>query len=353
MPLSDFKFDLPKEKIAKYPANNRDESRMMVLHRSTGDIEHLMFKDVLSFFDEHDVFVFNDTKVFPARLYGKKEKTWDTIEVFLLRELNEEQHLWDVQVEPARKIRIGNKLYFGEDQSLVAEVIDNTTSRGRTLRFFYDGEHDEFLRSLYALGEAPLPEYFRELDRPTEPEDLERFQTIFARHEGAVTAPSTGLHFSRQMMKRLEIKGIELAFLTLHCGVETFHNPEVEDLFKHKMGSEPLFVGPECCSIVNRAKDNGHRIVAVGNTVQRALETCVDPNHHIKEYDGWTSRFIFPPYEFQVADAMLSNFQLPHSTPLMLTSAFGKQEHVKRAYEVALKENYRFGVYGDLMLIID
>lgn len=350
MKLSQFKFKLPEEKIAKYPAPHRDECRMMVLHRKTGEIEHHMFKEILNMFDEHDVFVFNDTKVFPARLYGNKEKTGARIEVFLLRELNQELRLWDVLVDPARKIRIGNKLYFGEDNSIVAEVIDNTTSRGRTLRFLYDGDHDEFKRQLYALGEAPIPRF---IGRESEPEDLERFQCIFARQEGAVTAPTAGLHFSRELMKRMEIKGIDFAFLTMHCGLGNFRTTDVEDLTKHKMDSEEMHVDATCCQIVNRAKDNEHKIVAVGTTVQRALEACVGTDKRIKEFEGWTNKFIFPPYEFSVADAMLSNFHLPYSTLLMLTSAFGGYEQTMAAYDVALKEDYQFGPYGDVMLIVD
>ena len=325
MKLSQFKFKLPPELIAEYPAEHRDECRMLVLHRKTGEIEHREFKDFLEYFDDQDVFVFNDTKVFPARLYGSKEKTGARIEVFLLRELNREQRFWDVLVDPARKIRIGNKLYFGEDNSIVAEVIDNTTSRGRTLRFLYDGE----------------------------PEDLERFQCIFARHEGAVTAPTAGMHFSKSMLKRMEIKGIESAFITLHCGLGGFNQTDVEDLTKHKMTSEEMHVNAECCEIVNRAKEAGHKICAVGTTVQRALETCVSTEGRIKEYEGWTSKFIFPPHDFSVADAMFSNFQMPLSTLLMLTAAFGGYEQVMHAYEVAIEEKYRFGVFGDVMLIVD
>lgn len=317
MKLSQFKFKLPQDKIAQYPAPHRDECRMMVLHRKTGEIEHRMFKDLLTYFDENDLFVFNDTKVFPARLYGNKEKTGACIEVFLLRELNQELRLWDVLVDPARKIRIGNKLYFGEDNSIVAEVIDNTTSRGRTLRFLYDGDHDEFKKQLYALGEAPIPRF---IGRPSEPEDLERFQCIFAKNEGAVTAPATGLHFSRELMKRMEIKGINFAYITLHCGMGCFRETDVEDLTKHKMDSEQMFVEQECCDIVNKTKEEEHKVVAVGTTVQRALEACVGTNARIKAFEGWTNKFIFPPYNFTVADAMLSNFHLPYSTMLMLLS---------------------------------
>ena len=350
MKLSQFKFRLPEDHIAKYPAPHRDESRMMVLHRKTGDLEHLMFKDILSFFDEHDVFVFNDTKVFPARLYGNKEKTGARIEVFLLRELNQELRLWDVLVDPARKIRIGNKLYFGEDNSIVAEVIDNTTSRGRTLRFLYDGEHEEFKKSLYALGEAPIPRF---IGRESEPEDMERFQCIFAKHEGAVTAPTAGMHFSREMMKRMEIKGIDTAFITLHCGLGNFRATDVEDLTKHKMDSEQMFVGAECCNLVNKAKDEERKVLAVGTTVQRALEVACSTDNRIKEYEGWTNKFIFPPYDFHVADAMLANFHTPYSTLLMLTAAFGGYEETMHAYEEALKHDYRFGPFGDALLIVD
>lgn len=350
MKLSQFKFKLPQDKIAQYPAPHRDECRMMVLHRKTGEIEHRMFKDLLTYFDENDLFVFNDTKVFPARLYGNKEKTGACIEVFLLRELNQELRLWDVLVDPARKIRIGNKLYFGEDNSIVAEVIDNTTSRGRTLRFLYDGDHDEFKKQLYALGEAPIPRF---IGRPSEPEDLERFQCIFAKNEGAVTAPATGLHFSRELMKRMEIKGINFAYITLHCGMGCFRETDVEDLTKHKMDSEQMFVEQECCDIVNKTKEEEHKVVAVGTTVQRALEACVGTNARIKAFEGWTNKFIFPPYNFTVADAMLSNFHLPYSTMLMLTTAFGDYDYTMHAYNVALKEDYKFGPYGDVMLIID
>ena len=350
MKLSQFKFKLPEDKIALYPAENRDESRLMVVHRKSGDIEHRIFKDILEYFDDKDLFVFNDTMVFPARMYGNKEKTGAQIEVFLLRELKEENLLWDVQVDPARKIRIGNKLYFGEDNSMVAEVIDNTTSRGRVLRFLYDGPHDEFKKALFALGEAPLPTYIR---RKVEPEDNNRFQTIFARNEGAVTAPISGLHFSRELMKRMEIKGVDRAFITMHCGLGNFRDIDVEDLTKHKMESEQMSVTEECCEIVNRCKTEGHRICAIGNTVIRALETVVGTNGLITPYEGWTNKFIFPPYQFSVADSMVSNFQLPYTTQLMQTCAYGGYETVMHAYNVALKEDYRFGCYGDAMLITD
>ena len=352
MKLSQFKFKLPEEQIALYPSRNRDESRLMVLHKKSGDIEHRQyFKDILDYFDDKDVFIFNDTKVFPARLYGNKEKTGARIEVFLLRELNEELRLWDVLVDPARKIRIGNKLYFGEDDSMVAEVIDNTTSRGRTLRFLYDGPHDDFKAALYALGETPLPKHI--VNRPAEPEDMERFQCIFAKNEGAVTAPSSGLHFSRELMKRLEIKGIDFAFITMHCGLGSFRDIDVEDLTKHKMDSEEMFVSAEACRIVNTAKDNGHKVCAVGTTVQRTIETAVGTDGHLKEFTGRTNKFIFPPYEFNVANCMVANFYMPYSTLLMLTAAYGGYDLVMRAYKEALKEGYRFGTYGDAMLILN
>lgn len=351
MKLSQFKFKLPEDKIALYPAKYRDESRLMVLHRKTGEIEHRMFKDVLDYFDDKDLFIFNDTKVFPARLYGNKEKTGARIEVFLLRELNEENHLWDVLVDPARKIRIGNKLYFGEDDSMVAEVIDNTTSRGRTLRFLYDGPHDEFKKALYALGETPIP--FSIVNRPVEEIDDERFQAIFAKNEGAVTAPTAGLHFSRELMKMMEIKGIERTFITLHAGLGNFRDIDVEDLTKHKTDSEQMIVSPETVDIVNKAKDEGREVCAVGTTVMRAIESTVCMDGHLKPFDGWTNKFIFPPYDFTVATAMISNFHLPLSTLLMIVAAFGGYEQVMEAYHVALKEDYRFGTYGDAMLITD
>lgn len=350
MKLSQFKFKLSEKQIAKYPSFGRDDCKLMVLHKQDGSIEHRTFSDILDYFNEHDVFVFNDTKVFPARLYGYKEKTGARIEVFLLRELNRELRLWDVLVDPARKIRIGNKLYFGEDNSIVAEVIDNTTSRGRTLRFLYDGDHDEFCKSLYALGEAPIPRF---VGRDSEPEDMERFQCIFARHIGAVTAPTAGMHFSRILMKKMEIKGIDTAYVTLHCGLGNFRSTDVEDLTKHKMESEQMSVEQDCCRVVNTARDEGRKILAVGTTVQRALEVCVGPDGHIKPFEGWTNKFIFPPYDFTVASAMVANFHLPLSTMLMLTAAFGGYEEVMHAYEVALQEGYQFGPFGDAMLIID
>lgn len=351
MKLSQFKFKLPEEKIAMHPTKYRDESRLMVVHKSTGEIEHKVFKDVLEYFNDQDVFIFNDTKVFPARLYGNKEKTGARIEVFLLRELNEDLRLWDVLVDPARKIRIGNKLYFGEDDSMVAEVIDNTTSRGRTLRFLYDGPHDEFKKALYALGETPLPRTI--INRPVEPDDAERFQSIFARNEGAVTAPTASLHFSRELLKRLEIKGINFAYVTLHAGLGNFRDIDVEDLTKHKMDSEQMVVSPETVNIVNNAKDLNKNVCAVGTTVMRAIESTVSTDGHLKPYEGWTNKFIFPPYEFTVANSMIANFHMPLSTLLMLTAAFGGYDLIMNAYDVALKEDYRFGTYGDAMLVLN
>jgi len=349
MKLSKFKFKLPDELIAQYPSKHRDESRLMVVHRKTGEIEHRAFKDVLEYFNENDLFIFNDTKVFPARLYGNKEKTGAQIEVFLLRELNHEMRLWDVLVEPARKIRIGNKLYFGEDDSIVAEVIDNTTSRGRTLRFLFDGTHDEFKKGLYSLGETPLP---RNITREVEPEDADRFQTIFAKNEGAVSAPAAGMHFSRELLKRMEIKGIDSAYVTSHMSLGNFREIDVEDLTKHKMDSEQMSVSVETVKKVNEAQLANRNICAVGVTVMRALETVVGTEGKIKPYDGWTNKFIFPPYDFTVANSMITNFHLPYSTLIMLTAAFGDYDLIMKAYELAVKEEYRFGVYGDAMLII-
>ena len=351
MKLSQFKFKLPDENIGLEPPYHRDEARLMVLHRKTGEIEHRQFKDIIDYFDDGDSFVFNDTQVFPARLYGNKEKTGATIEVFLLRELNERMRLWDVLVDPARKIRIGNKLYFGEDNSMVAEVIDNTTSRGRTLRFLYDGPHEEFKESLFALGEAPITDEIRK-QRKAMPEDMENFQTIYARHEGAVTAPASGLHFSRELMKRMEIKGIGQAFITLHIGLGNFRTIDVEDLTKHKTDGEEMHVGKEACDIVNRSKEGGHKACAVGTTTMRALETAMGPGGIIKEFDGWTNKFIFPPYEFGVAEAFVSNFQLPLSLMMMMQCAFGSYEYVMEAYKQAIAQGYKFGGYGDALLIV-
>lgn len=349
MKLSKFKFNLPTEQIALYPSKNRDESRLMVVNRKTGTIEHRIFKEILDYFGPKDVFIFNNTRVFPARLYGNKEKTGARIEVFLLRELNEELRLWDVLVDPARKIRIGNKLYFGEDDSMVAEVIDNTTSRGRTLRFLYDGNHDDFKKVLYSLGETPLPKY---IDRPVEPDDEERYQNIFATEEGAVVAPAAGLHFSRELMKRLEVKDCRFAFLTLHCGLGNFREIDVEDLTKHKMDSEQMFVNADVVETVNAAKDSNNQICAVGTSVMRAIETAVSTDGHLKEFEGWTNKFIFPPYDFSVATSMVTNFHMPLSTLLMMTASFGGYELIMDAYDEALKEGYKFGAYGDAMLIL-
>ena len=349
MKLSQFKFNLPEELIAQHPVPQRDESRMMVLNRRTGEIEHRVFKEIINFFEEGDIFVFNDTKVFPARLYGYKEKTGARIEVFLLRELNAENKLWDVLVEPARKIRIGNKLYFGAGESMVAEVIDNTTSRGRTLRFLYDGPHDEFKKELFALGQPPLPHYIL---REPEQLDAERYQTIYADKEGAVVAPAAGLHFSRELLKRLEIKGINQAFLTVHSGLGNFREIDVEDLTKHRMDSEQMEVTQELVDTVNGIKDSQHRVCAIGTSVLRGIASAVSMGGHMKTYSGWTNKFIFPPYEFTVTDALLSNFHLPYSTMLMMVAAFGGYDFVMKAYEEAIKEKYRFGAYGDSMLII-
>ena len=349
MKLSEFIFDLPEELIAKYPSDNRDESRMMIIHRETGKIEHKLFKDVINYFSEGDVMIMNNTRVFPARMYGNKEKTGAKIEVFLLRELNRESLLWDVLVDPARKIRIGNKLYFGEDDSLVAEVIDNTTSRGRTLRFLFDGPYEEFKAKITELGETPLPKYIK---RDVEPEDEDRYQTIFSKVEGAVAAPTAGLHFSRELLKRLELKGIHFAELTLHVGLGTFRTVEVEDLTKHKMDSEQIIIPEMAVKIVNEAKSTKHRVCAVGTTSMRAIETSVSTDGYLKPFDGWTNKFIFPPYEFNVADCLITNFHMPLSTLLMMVSAFAGHELMMKAYQEAIKEKYRFYSYGDAMLIL-
>lgn len=349
MKLSQYGYDFSPEMLAKYPADNRDESRLMVINRAKGTIEHRIFKDIIEYFDEKDLFVFNDTKVFPARLYGNKEKTGAEIEIFLLRELNRELRLWDVLVDPARKIRIGNKLYFGDDDLLVAEVIDNTTSRGRTLRFLFDGSYEEFKQTLFSLGETPLPKWVRD---KVEPEDAERYQTIFAEHEGAVAAPTAGMHFSKHLMKRMEIKGIDKTFVTLHVGLGNFRTVDVEDLSKHKMDSEQFFVEEAAAEAVNAAKRQEHKVVAIGTTVMRTIETAVSTNGMIKPMEGWTNKFIFAPYEFTVADAMVTNLHLPYSTQLMMVAAFGGYETVMNAYKVAKEEGYRFGTYGDAMLIL-
>jgi S-adenosylmethionine:tRNA ribosyltransferase-isomerase len=349
MKLSNYGFDFKPELIAQYPEINRDESRLIVVHRDTGEIEHRVFKDILDYFEEKDRFVFNDTKVFPARLYGNKEKTGAEIEIFLLRELNRELRLWDVLVDPARKIRIGNKLYFGEDDILGAEVIDNTTSRGRTLRFLYDGSYEEFKDTLYRLGETPLPRWVR---KTVEPEDAERYQTIFAEKEGAVVAPTAGMHFSKHLLKWMEIKGIDRSFITLHAGLGNFRSVDVEDLSKHKVDSEQFFVTDQTAEEINGAKRDGHKVVAIGTTVMRTLETVVSTHGMIKPQSGWTNKFIFAPYDFTVADAMVSNLHLPGSTQLMMVAAFGGYDNVMNAYDIAVKEGYRFGTYGDAMLIL-
>lgn len=349
MKLSDFNFELPEGLLAEFPAENRDESRLMVLNREKQTIEHFQFKDIINFFDEGDVMVLNNTKVFPARLFGNKEKTGARIEVFLLRELNEEQRLWDVLVDPARKIRIGNKLYFGEDESLVAEVIDNTTSRGRTLRFLFDGPYNEFRKKLKELGETPLPKYIKR--EPVE-EDKQRYQTIYAKNEGAVAAPTAGLHFSKHLLKRLEIKGVDLAELKLHVGLGTFNPVEVEDLSKHKMDSEELIIDQDAVDLVNAAKSNKKRICAVGTTVMRGLESSVSSMKMLNTYRGWTHKFIFPPYDFSIANCMVTNFHTPKSTLLMMVSAFADPDFIKEAYAVAVKEKYNFYSYGDAMLIL-
>jgi S-adenosylmethionine:tRNA ribosyltransferase-isomerase len=387
MKLSQFKFKLPEELLALYPhgfdrefvkddgtkgtfrVTRSDECRLMVLHRRSQTIDmfhknakgkpikgdYIDFRDMLDYFGDGDTFIFNDTKVFPARLYGTKEKTDAKIEVFLLRELNAEMRLWDVLVEPARKIRIGNKLFFDDSGTMVAEVIDNTTSRGRTLRFLYDCPHDEFKRELFALGEAPLPRYIidRRKEHHASKEDMENFQCIFAKNEGAVTAPATGLHFTRELMKRMEIIGINSAFITLHCSLGNFHRIEVEDLSKHKVDSEQMLINGDACKVVNTAKNNGHHVCAVGSSVVKATETAVGTDGLLKEYDGWTNKFIVPPYDFGLADTMVANFYHPESTLLMETAAFGGYELVMEAYNLAVKNGYQFGCFGDAMLILD
>lgn len=349
MRLSQYKFNLPPDLVAKFPSTNRDESRLMVLNRETGEIKHRVFKDIIEYFNEEDVMVFNNTRVFPARLYGNKEKTGAQIEVFLLRELNQEQRLWDVLVDPARKIRIGNKLYFGENDVLVAEVIDNTTSRGRTLRFLFDGSYQEFKSTLYSLGETPLP---RSVKRDVVPEDKERYQTIYAKHEGAVAAPSAGLHFSRELLKRLEIKGVDMTEITLHMGLGCFRTVDVEDLTKHKMDSEHIIIEDDAVRVVNNAKNKKKEVCAVGTTVLRTLESSVSTTGLLKPFEGWTNKFIFPPYEISIPTRLVSNLHLPYSTLLMMVSAFAGFDTTLHAYQVAIQEKYRFGVYGDAMLII-
>ncbi|MFM7194060.1 MAG: tRNA preQ1(34) S-adenosylmethionine ribosyltransferase-isomerase QueA [Bacteroidota bacterium] len=348
MKLSEFKFDLPNNLIASHPSDNRDEARLMVVHRETGKIEHKVFKDIVNYFDEGDVMIGNDTMVFPARLYGRKEKTGAKIEVFLLRELNADMHLWDVLVDPARKIRVGNKLYFG-DGDLVAEVIDNTTSRGRTIRFLFDGDGEAFSKVIEQLGETPLPKYIK---RKVEVADKDRFQTIFAKNKGAVSAPTAGLHFTKQLVKRLQLKGVDIGFVTLHIGLGTFRAVDVEDLTKHKMDSENFLVGSDAVKLVNKALDNKNRVCAIGTTAMRAVESAVSANNRLKEREGWTDKFIFPPYDFKICNSMITNFQQPESTLLMMGCAFGGYDLIMQAYQVAKKEKYKFLSYGDAMLIL-
>lgn len=349
MKLSQFNYDLPEELIAEYPLKERDKARLMVVNRKTGEISHHIFHDVLDFYDEDDVMIFNNTRVFPALLYGNKEKTGASIEVFLLRELNAENKFWDVLVEPARKIRIGNKLYFGDDDSLVAEVIDNTTARGRTLRFLFDGTSSELREVLYSLGHTPLPPYIK---RKPEPNDEQDYQCIFAEIEGAVVAPGAGLHFSRELLTRLEIKGVKKAKVTVHSGLGVFREIDVEDLTKHRMDSEQMEANEELVETVNNAKDRGRKVCAVGTSVLRAISAAESMNGHMKTYSGWTNKFIFPPYDFNVVDSLLTNFHMPYSTMLMMVAAFGGYENVMKAYEEAIREKYRFGAYGDSMLLI-
>ena len=349
MKLSNFGFNIPKDAIAMYPAKNRDESKLMVVDRKTGKIEHKKFHDIQKYFGDGDVLILNNTKVFPARLYGTKEKTGAKIEVFLLRELNQKQFLWDVLVDPARKIRVGNKLYFGKDDDLIAEVVDNTTSRGRTIRFLYDGDYDKFKKILFGLGETPLPKYIK---RPVEPLDAERFQTVYAKVEGAVSAPTAGMHFSRELLKRMELKGVELAEVTLHTGLGTFRTIDVEDLSKHKMDAEEIHIPERSVKIVNEAKDSGKRICAVGTTAMRAVESAVSAEHYLKPFKGWTNLFIHPPYDFSIANTMITNFHQPKSSLLIMACAFGGYDLIMKAYQIAMKEKYKFLTYGDAMLIL-
>ncbi|GHV00223.1 S-adenosylmethionine:tRNA ribosyltransferase-isomerase [Bacteroidia bacterium] len=349
MKLSQYGYDFSPEMLARYPTENRDDSRLLVLHRDTGKIEHKIFKDIIDHFEQDDVFIYNNTKVFPARLYGNKEKTGAEIEIFLLRELNRDLRLWDVLVDPARKIRIGNKLYFGDDDLLVAEVIDNTTSRGRTLRFLFDGDYDQFKQTLYRMGETPLPKWVRE---KVEESDRERYQTIYAKHEGAVAAPTAGLHFSKHLLKRLEIKGVKTAEITLHVGLGSFRTVDVDDLTKHKMDSEQIVIEQQAAHEVNLAKEAMRRVCAIGTTVMRTIESSVSTEGRLKPIEGWTNKFIVSPYEFKVADSMVSNLHLPFSTQLMMVAAFGGHDRVMNAYKVAREEGYRFGTYGDAMLIL-
>ena len=347
--LSQFNFDLPNELLADRPTKNRDESKLMVVNRKNEKIEHKKFKDIVDYFNDGDVMIFNNTKVFPARMYGNKEKTGARIEVFLLRELNKENLLWDVLVDPARKIRIGNKLYFGDDNSLVAEVIDNTTSRGRTLRFLFDGEYEDFREQLKILGETPLPKY---ITREPDADDEERYQTIYAKHEGAVAAPTAGLHFSRELMKRLEIIGVDFAELTLHVGLGTFRPVEVEDLSKHKMDSERVIIPEETVNIINNGINQKKKVCAIGTTSMRSIESAVTTQNRMTPFNSWTNKFIYPPYNFSIANCMITNFHTPKSTLLMMVCAFGGYDLMMKAYEEAVKNKYRFFTYGDAMLIL-
>jgi S-adenosylmethionine:tRNA ribosyltransferase-isomerase len=350
--LSMFDFELPEELVAKYPAPNRDESRLMVVHRDSGKIEHRTFKDVIEYFDDEDTFIFNNTRVFPARLFGMKEKTNARIEVFLLRELNSSARLWDVLVDPARKIRVGNKLYFNDKDgnvALVAEVVDNTTSRGRTIRFSYEGSDEDFRTLLRSLGTTPLPKY---LGREAEAIDTERYQTVFAKEIGAVAAPTAGLHFSKTLLKQMEIKGINFSEVTLHIGLGTFRNIEVEDLSKHKMDAEYYRITQEAADIVNKSKVNKKKVCAVGTTAVRSIESSVSAEDLLKASEGWTNLFVYPPFEFHIPDAMITNFHLPKSSLMIMISAFGGKELIADAYQEAIKEKYRFFSYGDAMLIL-
>jgi S-adenosylmethionine:tRNA ribosyltransferase-isomerase len=348
MKLSQFKFNFNENLIAKHPTDVRHDAKMMVLNRAKQTIEHKKFSDILGYFDDRDVFILNNTKVFPARLYGSKEKTGAKIEVFLLRELNKEMKLWDVLVDPARKIRVGNKLYFGDD-TLVAEVVDNTTSRGRTIRFLFDGSDEELWKLIEKLGEMPIPKY---MNRPVDKNDKERFQTIFAKHIGAVSPPAAGMHFTKELMMRLEIKGAEFGEVTLHNGLGAFRAVEVEDLTKHKMDSEYYDISPETSRLVNRAIDEKKRIVAVGSSVMRAIESSVSSTNRLNVTSGWNDKFIFPEYDFRIANCMITNFHLPESTLLMMNAAFAGYDLLMEAYEEAVKKKYRFLTYGDAMLII-
>ena len=349
MKTSDFDFKLPEKLLADRPSRFRDEARLMVLHRETQTIEHKEFKDLIDYFNEEDVLIMNNTKVFPARLYGNKEKTGAKIEVFLLRELDPEVKLWDVLVDPARKIRIGNKLFFGDDDSLVAEVVDNTTSRGRTLRFLYDGSYEEYRAKLQELGHTPLPKYIK---READAEDAERYQTIYAKEEGAVAAPTAGLHFSKHLLKRLEIKGIDFAEVTLHVGLGTFSPVQVEDLTKHKMESERVIIPQATADRVNLALDNKKNICAIGSTAMRAVESAVSANGRLNTIEGWTNKYIHPPYDFSIANSMVTNFHTPKSTLLMMVSAFAGHDFIMKAYKEAVKKEYKFYSYGDAMLIL-